>query len=289
MSKIAILADSGCQLSTNRERGIYIVPLQITVNEKTYLDQIDLSSKEIFEMMANDPNCMPKTSQPSVGDILETVECIKQSGYTQVIAISIATGLSSTLSGIKIACEMAGMDVTLIDSKGTAGNHRYLVEVCASLIQDGKSAQEIEEVLTDLIKHSGTLIMANNLNHLKRGGRITPAVAMLAGMLKIVPVMKLNHELGGKIDILGKVRTIKHASDLIVEDMLKSMVNGKDYIFTVEHVLADDLVVDLVERLKTKIPDIDTLTIDLLPTVVGCHMGVGGIGYQYIKKYKDVK
>ena len=131
--------------------------------------------------------------------------------------------------------------------------------------------------------------MANNLNHLKRGGRITPAVAMLAGMLKIVPVMKLNHELGGKIDILGKVRTIKHASDLIVEDMLKSMVNGKDYIFTVEHVLADDLVVDLVERLKTKIPDIDTLTIDLLPTVVGCHMGVGGIGYQYIKKYKDVK
>ena len=63
-----------------------------------------------------------------------------------------------------------------------------------------------------MVEHSGTVIMVPNLDHLKKGGRITPAVALLAGMLKIVPVMELNYKLGGKIDTLTKVRTVKKAT-----------------------------------------------------------------------------
>ena len=138
MSRIAILADSGCQIAINEIPGVYIVPLQVIINEKTYLDEVDIDSKTVFEMMRKDKLLLPKTSQPSSGAIVEAITQLKEDGYDEVLAITIATGLSSTLSGVHLACEMEKIPVTLIDSKGTAGNHKYLVEVALQLINEGR-------------------------------------------------------------------------------------------------------------------------------------------------------
>ena len=225
MSKIAILADSGCQL--NSREGLYIVPLLVTINEDSYLDGIDIDSAQVFEKMKNDPMCMPKTSQPTSGDLVSAMEKIKDVGYDMILGISIATGLSSTLSGMQLAADMVGIPITLVDSKGTAGNQRYLVEVAESCIAKGMPIEAIKETLDTLVETSATVIMASNLDHLKRGGRITPAVALLAGMLKIVPVMKLNNALGGKIDTLAKARTQKKARMVMIEDMQAHGVNAR--------------------------------------------------------------
>lgn len=285
MTKIAVLADSGCQLANSQ--GIYIVPLQVTVGEKSYLDGVEINSQQVFDMMASDENCMPKTSQPTSGDIVQTLEKIKKDGYDEVIGISIATGLSSTLSGMYMASEMVEIPMTLVDSKGTAGNHRYLIQKAKDFIEQGYSSQEIKEKLEKMVENSGTIIMAPNLDHLKRGGRVTPAVALLGGMLKIVPVMKLNMDLGGKIDTLTKARTAKKARLAMVEDMLNCGVNSKDYIITVEHVLCEAEAKELVKEIKEKIGQDTKVDFDLLPSVVGVHMGIGGIGCQYIKKVED--
>lgn len=167
--KIAILADSGCQLpiGTLENQGIYIVPLTITMNNKAYLDFEEISALDVFERM-NETGEIIKTSQPSTGVIQAAVKRIMDNGYDHIIAISIATGLSSTLSGMKLACDMAQMPVTLIDTKGTANNHRYLIKVAKKLIDDQKDATEIENVLTSLIEQSATLIMTPNLTHLKK-------------------------------------------------------------------------------------------------------------------------
>lgn len=287
MSRIAILADSGCQIAINEIPGVYIVPLQVIINEKTYLDEVDIDSKTVFEMMRKDKLLLPKTSQPSSGAIVEAITQLKEDGYDEVLAITIATGLSSTLSGVHLACEMEKIPVTLIDSKGTAGNHKYLVEVALQLINEGKSREEIKPILEDLVDHSATIIMTSNLDHLKRGGRITPAVAMLANMLKIIPVMKLNMDLGGKIDVLTKVRTVKKANLTIMDHMLSCGVNAKDYILTMEHVLCDEFASQMLAELKKKIGQGVEVAYGLLPSVVGVHMGIGGIGYQYIKKYQS--
>ena len=243
MNKIAVLADSGCQLpiGTLEDQGIYIVPLTITMNNKTYLDFEEITALEVFERM-NETGEIVKTSQPSTGSIQAAVHKIKAAGYEHIIALSIATGLSSTLNGMKLACDMVGMPVTLIDTKGTASNHRYLIRVAKTLIDEGKDISEIESILTSMVEESGTLIMAPNLDHLKKGGRITPAVAMLGNLLKIVPVMKLNYDLGGKIDTLDKVRTVKKANLKIIDYMVDVCgINNQDYIIAIEHVLVDEL------------------------------------------------
>lgn len=288
MEKIAVLADSGCQIpiGSMEKEGVFIVPLIITVANEAYLDQIDISSTEVFERIAKE-GIVAKTSQPSTGTIQEAVEKIKEQGYTHVIALSIATGLSSTLEGMKLACDMVDMPVTLIDTKSTANNHKYLVNVTKQLIDEGKHISEIERIVRGLVEESGTLIMAPNLEHLKRGGRITPAVAILGSMLKIVPVMELNYALGGKIDSLDKVRTVKKANLRIIEHMInKYHVNNTDYIFAIEHVLVEELAQEMKSVLIENIGDCEDIIVRELPAVVGVHMGTGGVGYQYIKKYK---
>ena len=282
MSKIAILADSGCQL--NSHEGLYIVPLLVNINEDSYLDGIDIDSAQVFEKMKNDPMCMPKTSQPTSGDLVSAMEKIKDVGYDMILGISIATGLSSTLSGMQLAADMVGIPITLVDSKGTAGNQRYLVEVAESCIAKGMPIEAIKETLDTLVETSATVIMASNLDHLKRGGRITPAVALLAGMLKIVPVMKLNNALGGKIDTLAKARTQKKARMVMIEDMQAHGVNAKDYKITVEHVLCEEEAKALVDEIKGHFGKEIDIQFGLLPSVVGVHMGIGGLGLQYIHK-----
>lgn len=285
MTRIAILADSGCQIELKQyeNQGIYIVPLCITMKNHTYLDQQDITSLEVFEIMEKE-DIMVMTSQPSTGELVNVLQRIKDAGYDEVIGLPIATGLSSTLNGMKVASEMVDIPITLIDTKGTAGNQKYLVFTAAKLVQEGKSIKEIQVILEDMIQHSGTIIMTPNLEHLKKGGRITPAVALLAGMLKIVPVMELNYDLGGKIDVLGKVRTLSKAKATLVNRMVELGVNAKEYKITIEHVLCESSALDVKQMILDKIGEVE-LELRELPAVVGAHMGVGGIGVQYIKKY----
>ena len=169
--------------------------------------------------------------------------------------------------------------------KGTAGNHKYLTFTASKLVKEGKTVNEIQAILTEMVEHSGTIIMAPNLEHLKKGGRITPAVALLAGMLKIVPVMELNYDLGGKIDTLAKVRTLSKARATLVNRMIELGVNDKDYKVTIEHVLCEESALEVKQMVLDKIGNIE-IELRELPSVVGAHMGVGGIGVQYIKKYE---
>ena len=285
MKKIAVLADSGCQIEiTGDHPGIYIAPLCITMKQKTYLDQLEVTSIDVFKTMEKE-NLIVQTSQPSTGEMIKAVEKIKEDGYEEVIGIPIATGLSSTLNGMKIACDMVGLPVTLIDSKGTARNQRELVYKARELVEAGKDVSYIKDVLEDMVEHSGTVIMVPNLDHLKKGGRITPAVALLAGMLKIVPVMELNYKLGGKIDTLTKVRTIKKAAKTLIDRAIEKGAEASTYAFAIEHVLCEKEAEELKEYLIHKVGSCDVIVREL-PAVVGAHMGVGGIGVQYIKVKK---
>lgn len=285
--KIAVLADSGCQIpvGTREEEGVFIVPLTVTIKEQTYQEGVDIDSETVFNRM-NDKNIMVSTSQPATGVIQEAIRRIKKAGYNHIIGLPIATGLSSTLSGMQVAANMEEIDITLVDTKGTANNHHYLVDVAKQLIDENKSIEEIKKILENLVENSATVIMVPNLEHLKKGGRITPAVALLAGLLKIVPIMKLNYQLGGKIDSLDKVRTVKKANLKIIDHLVNDChVNNKDYIFAIEHVLVPELANQMKEELIKRIGDCEII-VDHLPSVVGAHMGVGGVGYQYIKKYQ---
>src|SRR5699024_8872669 len=108
-------------------------------------------------------------------------------------------------------------------------------------------------------------------------------VALLASMLKIVPVMELNYDLGGKIDVLGKVRTLSKAKATLVNRMVELGVNAKEYKVTIEHVLCESSALEVKQMVLEKIGNVE-LELRELPAVVGAHRGGGGNGRQYNKK-----
>ena len=288
MKKIAILADSGCQLpiGTLENQGIYIVPLTITMNNKAYLDFEEISALDVFERM-NETGEIIKTSQPSTGVIQAAVKRIMVNGYDHIIAISIATGLSSTLSGMKLACDMAQMPVTLIDTKGTANNHRYLIKVAKKLIDNQKDVTEIENVLTSLIEQSATLIMTPNLTHLKKGGRITPAVAILGGMMKIKPILQIQ---GEKLDTFSKSRTLSKATKIMIEaiqkdieERLDPIEKGKNVHICIAYTYDQQPALELKEELQQLYPN-SNIICDPLSLSVSCHIGPHALAIAACKK-----
>jgi len=95
----SMLADSGCQIpvGSKEDQGIFIVPLTITMDEKSYLDDLEIHSEDVFKRMEKD-GIMVMTSQPSTGSLQEAVQKIKEQGYSHIIGLPIATGLSSTMN-----------------------------------------------------------------------------------------------------------------------------------------------------------------------------------------------
>ena len=137
MSKIAIIADSGCQIDINGEHeGIYISPLCIGHGSQTYLDQLEITSLDVFNQM-KETDDMFTTSQPSTGSLMKAMEDAKRDGYDELIGIPIATGLSSTLNGMQVAADTVEMPITLIDSQGTAHVQKKLVEAARKLVEKG--------------------------------------------------------------------------------------------------------------------------------------------------------
>ena len=287
MSKVAIVTDSnsGIRQEEGKKLGIYVLPMPFTINGETFYEDINLTHSEFFDKLMSGAEVF--TSQPLVGDVSKLWDDVLKE-YDEIVYIPMSSGLSgSCQTAIMLANEYDGK-VQVVDSQRISVTQKWDVLDAIELGKQGKSAKEIKEILEANKLNASIYITVNTLEYLRKGGRITPAVAMLGNLLKIVPVMKLNYELGGKIDSLDKVRTVKKANLRIIEHMVdECKVNNHDYIFAIEHVLAEELAQTMKQVLIDKIGECQ-IVVRELPSVVGAHMGVGGIGYQYIRKYEGV-
>ena len=145
--------------------------------------------------------------------------------------------------------------------------------------------QEIKDVLSRIVETTDTLLLPNDLQHLKRGGRLTPLAATLGGLLKIKPILKINKETNGKIDVVDKVRTMHKAMDMAIEIMRNEHVDDS-YMITVAH--ADDAVEAeyYMNKIKAAFPNAKHQIIKLV-SVVGVHTGRGCQAVQYFKMIQE--
>ena len=285
MSKIAVVTDSNSGITPLEaaELNVSVIPMPFMIDRKTYYENIDLNQEQFYEKLEGDADII--TSQPTPASVLELWdELLKE--YDEIVHIPMSSGLSGSCQSAYMLAQDYDGKVQVVNNQRISITQKQSVKDALMLIEKGYDAAQIKEILEEDKFNSSIYIMLDTLKYLKKGGRITPAVALLAGLLKIVPVMKLNYELGGKIDSLDKVRTVKKANLKIIQHMVEEChVNSKDYVFAIEHVLSQDLALEMKQKLIDTIGECDVIVREL-PAVVGAHMGVGGIGYQYIKKYE---
>lgn len=199
---IKFLVDSGSDYDVKeaKEKGIEFVPLSITFGEDTYKDGIDINRQEFYERMMSE-DIFPKTAQPSPQEFLDVFERAKANG-DQVIGVMLSGGISGTYQSANIAKDMAEYDgIYLIDSKTAVYAIKIMVDYGIQLRDEGKTAEQIVEILEELKMRIIINLAVDNLDNLHKGGRLTRMQAGIGNLAKLKPVIAIP---GGTLVVKGK-------------------------------------------------------------------------------------
>lgn len=280
--KIAFVTDSGIG-KTSKEMaadGIISLPLQISVDGQSLQDMEDINKDQLIERL----RCQKvmTTSLPSLGRIQECFEKLKEVGYEMIFAVPICSGLSGTISAMQTAAAQLDMPIITVDTCVTAVVQEYLIRTAKTMAEAGASLEDIQEACSKVIASTNTLILPSDMQHLKRGGRLTPLAATLAGLLKIKPILEINQKTEGRIDVREKIRTYAKALERAVQIMKEAPID-EHYSITVAHVDAPQTAEQLASILRRTFPKAEIQIIKLV-NVVAVHTGLNAQAIQYFRR-----
>ncbi|QMT98779.1 DegV family protein [Mycoplasma tullyi] len=289
MKKIAIITDSSSTIRANEYNDVFVVPLQITVNNnKTYLDGVDIQQEEVYDLLVNDKNVDIKTSMPLVQSMLEvTKKAAKE--YDHVFVLTISGGLSGTYNQWKLVIDSELKDyknISIFDSFDAAISLRWLVNDVQELIKQDKSIKEIEEYITNWKSRICSMIVVNDLTQLRKGGRISKMKSLIAGILKISPIIAFQKGINQLVD---KAINVKAAIEKCISFASNSLKLTKNKLVKIGfcHTFKEDKKVkEVIKLIKEKLKDLSIKDLDvvLITPVIGVHTGVNAFCMSFLTK-----
>lgn len=192
MSKIKIVTDSSLTIEPElvEKYDITIIPLSVMIDGVVYSDS-DLKEEGKFLNMMRNSKELPKTSQPPVGVFAEVYESLMKNGAEHIVSIHIAHTLSGTVEAARQGANLAGADVTVIDSTFTDQCQKFQVVQAAKLAQEGGSLQEVIAKVEEVRQKSELYIGVSTLENLVKGGRIGRVTGLISSLLNIKVVMEM--------------------------------------------------------------------------------------------------
>lgn len=219
--KVAIVTDSNSGITQEeaKELGITVVPMPFLINGEEYFEDISLTQDEFYKKLFEDADV--STSQPSIFDINKIwSDLLKE--YDEIVHIPMSSGLSAsceTATASSLTDEFKGK-VFVVDNKRISITQKQSVLDAIKLAREGKTASEIKDFLLDKAMNASIYIMVNTLKYLKKGGRLTPAVAAIGSLLKIKPVLQIQ---GDKLDKFCQVMNASVGKKRMIEQIIKDI------------------------------------------------------------------
>ena len=278
MGNVAIVTDSnsGISQAEGKELGIYVIPMPFLVDGKLYFEDVDMNKEQFYHFLENDADL--STSQPSPGDVMDLWDKLLKE-YDEIVHIPMSSGLSASCStAMGLARDYDGK-VQVVDNQRISVTMQQSVMDAKHLAAAGKSAAQIKEILEKEALESSIYLMVDTLKYLKKGGRITPAAALLGSALNLTPILQIQ---GDKLDAYKKVRGVKAAKKNMLEAMKKD-VEGRfsDYVtkgqlkLHVAYTTDEETAKQWKEEVQNMFPDIAITRMDPLSFSVTCHTGPG--------------
>lgn len=275
---VQILSDSSTlySVSEGKDVGLVVVPLSVQINNKSYREFEDISSKEFLKIIAE--GHIPTSSQPSIGEKEEAYNAVNG----EVIDLTMADGLSGTYQSAVIAKDMSNNPerIHVINTRTLCGPHRYIVNKALKLASEGKGVKEILSGIENSINVGRSFLIPYDFAFLKRGGRLSPLAATLGGLLRIIPILELSED-GKSLLKFGVKKTYKKAVMDIIEVMKNDGVDDS-YDVSISHAGNDewtDITIDLIKKEL----GINVSVYDLSPAFI-TQGGPGCVAIQYCKK-----
>lgn len=275
--QVKIVTDSTLDLSKEeiKDLGVTIVPLSVTIEGKSYLDGIDITSSEFVKLLLKSKD-LPQSSQPSTGSFVEVYDELGKDG-SPIISIHMTNGMSGTYASAKTAAGMTDSDVTVIDSKFISVALGFQVREAVKLANQGKNVQEIADRLGEVQKNTSLYIMVDTLEYLVKGGRIGRGKALLGSLMKIKPIASLDD---GVYTPVAKVRTytqmIKVMKKKFQEEASGKVVKG----IGIAQIEAKDLANEVKKAIKD-LSGFEEISIIETTPIVSTHTGPGALALMY--------
>jgi DegV family protein with EDD domain len=271
MAKIAIVTDSTAYLPTDtvHEYDIRVIPLMVNFGQESYKEGVDIVAEQFYPRLAAEKN-LPTTSQPAVGELVVAFEKLMET-HDSVIGIFLSSGLSGTSNSAETASRLAGGDVTVIDSKITAGGQARLVLRACELRAQGALKEEIVEDLLRMRETIRAFFVVDSLEHLHRGGRVSGISAALGSLLQVKPILTVNE---GRLELFEKVRTRKKAIARVIELTRETLIPGKKLHIAVTYAHNPEDAQSFREQVAAAFPEA-TIELAELGPVIGTHVGPG--------------
>ena len=278
MGNVAIVTDSnsGISQAEAKELGIYVIPMPFLVDGKLYFEDVDMNKEQFYHFLENDADL--STSQPSPGDVMDLWDKLLKE-YDEIVHIPMSSGLSASCStAMGLARDYDGK-VQVVDNQRLSVTMQQSVMDAKHLVAAGKSAAQIKEILEKEALESSIYLMVDTLKYLKKGGRITPAAALLGSALNLKPILQIQ---GDKLDAYKKVRGVKAAKKNMLEAMKKDVEDRfSDYVtkgqlkLHVAYTTDEETARQWKEEVQSVFPDIAISRMDPLSFSVTCHTGPG--------------
>ena len=275
---IRIVVDSTADMIPEVAARVSVVPLTVHFGQREYVSGVDIDGKTFYEMLVESDE-LPTTSQPTPYAFEKVFREAVEVG-DDVVCLTCASRLSGTFQSANIAAAEFPGRVHVVDSRTIALGLGILAEHALYLLDKGMNAEEITWKLLQKREKVRLLALVDTLEYLKKGGRISSAVAFAGGMLNIKPVITLE---GGEIRLLGKARGSRQGNNLLVQEIEKA--GGVDFsrpLLLGYTGLSDALLrkyisdsAELWKNARTELP------VAIVGSVVGTHVGPGAVAVAF--------
>lgn len=281
MSKIAIVTDSnsGITQAEAKELGIFVLPMPFLINGEEYFEDINLDEEGFYEKLRDD-SVQVSTSQPSVANVTDLWDEILKT-YDEIVHIPMSSGLSESCHTAEGLAKNYNGRVYVVDNQRISITQKQSVFDALKLTNEGKSGAEIKQILLDTKFDSSIYISLDTLKYLKKGGRLTPAAALIGTILRIKPVLQIQ---GEKLDAFKKVHTLKQAKETIINALrndlntrFKELAERGEMAVMVAHTANETEAENFLKELQETFPNLPCSFCDPLSLSVSCHIGPGAL------------
>lgn len=274
---VRIVTDSACDLPQARADalGIEIVPLTIRFGDEEFVDRVELSNQEFWRKVATSP-VLPETAAPSPGAFEERFRALGDAGADGIVCINLSSRLSGTMQSAQVAAKALEGDlpVVVVDSMCVSmglGNQCIAAQTMAA---EGADVAAIVESAEQMARRTRLFGALDTLEHLRRGGRIGGAQAMLGSMLSIKPVIEVRD---GVVAESGKVRTRSKSLAHLAEKLAAAKDPKNVYVF---HAQAPDIE-EFIASISNTVAR-DQIELGEIGPVIGTHAGPRTIGIGWV-------
>lgn len=275
MSTVAVVTDSTAYLPEGVAEGyeVGVVPLHVVLGSRTGTEGAEVSPGDVAGALA-ERRLQVSTSRPTPGEL---AAAYRATGKSCIVSVHLSAELSGTYDAAVLAAadvESDGIEVRVVDSQTIAMGLGFSVLAAARAARDGASVDDVAAAARSTAGGTDVLFYVDTLEHLRRGGRIGAAAALLGTALAVKPLL---HVIGGRIAPLEKVRTASKAVARL-EDLAVERAGDQPVDVAVHHLAAADRAAELAEHLLLRVPGLDSVHVSEVGAVVGAHVGPGLLG-----------